>query len=103
MVDTRALLKTFGEGVDSIAQIATDKAVNARRQTVSSFDITRGQLLENITLPATNPIPHSLGRVPKGALLLLSTGGVEVFCTKATVSTVTLTAPSSTTATVWVV
>jgi len=103
MVDTRALLKTFGEGADVIAQIATDKSTNARRQTASTFDIRNGQLIENLSVTDTLDVPHSLGRLPKGAFVLFDEQNAGVSCTKLTTSSVTLTANSQTVCAIWVV
>jgi hypothetical protein len=74
MVDTKPLLKGFGAAVDVAGQIATDKAVNSRRvrSDFSQFDITNGQLVEDATADALGKVPHSLNRVPKGALILMS-------------------------------
>jgi hypothetical protein len=70
MVDTKALLKGFGAASDVAGQIATDKAVNARRlrpKSYAHFDITAGQLL-TFTFPSgttgTERVLHGLGKTP---------------------------------------
>jgi hypothetical protein len=79
MVDTKPLLKGFGAAADVIGQIATDKAVNSRRvrSDFQQFDITDGQLIVGADL--ANPahptyIEHKLGRVPNGAIVVLTLG-----------------------------
>jgi hypothetical protein len=85
VVDPKPLLKGFGAAADVAGQIATDKAINSRRQSKGStsedarieglgggVDITDGQLIENHDLSAGTPyiVPHNLGRVPVGAIVL---------------------------------
>jgi hypothetical protein len=110
MVDTKPLLKGFGAAADVIGQIATDKAVNSRRQSSESsrlsylaavaaaaptpYDISQGQLLEDYDLGPSNPatVPHSLGRLPMGAIVLKSdaSGSQIVDCIGATENDVTI-------------
>jgi hypothetical protein len=79
-VSSSNLLKTFGAGTDVIGQLATDKSLRRKSTgTVRGFDITSGQLVEQVELvgtgdPATAPsqIKHTLARVPQGALVLRS-------------------------------
>ena len=92
MVDTRALLKTFGEGADVLAQIATDKSTNARRQTASTFDIRNGELIEGISANpnGTTVIPHGRGANAKGAIILVATRD-EFWVSRATTSQIEVT------------
>jgi len=80
MVDTKPLLKGFGALADVAGQIATDKAVNSRRtrSNFSQFDITQGQLLENVTTDENAKVTHALGRKPKGAIILFSSAPLTV-------------------------
>jgi hypothetical protein len=79
VVDTNALLKTLGAGADVIGQIATDKAVNARRAAPNpTFDITKGVFLE-VALETGNVwYPHTLTRTPVGAVTLKSVEGISI-------------------------
>jgi hypothetical protein len=96
MVDTKPLLKGFGAGADVVGQIATDKAVNARRQTNISSEIalsasatafdnseytsalrasdsnpTNGELALSIeTNVSPKAVEHGLGRIPSGAFII---------------------------------
>lgn len=94
MVDTKPYLKKFGEGTDVSSQIATDKAVNARRLTdltssvvnsaaalaeensaytqglMSTANPSNGILVEVTATPGTPGHPHSLGRVPVGGIIV---------------------------------
>lgn len=103
MVDTKALLKGLGAGVDVVGQIATDKAVNARRRTRLTFDIRNGQLFENLVHGGggVQQFRHGLGRIPKGAQVLKATG--PVYCASTTLNTFDMVADSQTTFSVWVV
>jgi hypothetical protein len=92
MVDTKPLLKGFGAAVDVAGQIATDKAVNSRRirSDFSQFDITKGQLIENIsTINGRTEVPHKLGRKAIGAMIVRAldpatpSGAGEIFCESA--------------------
>lgn len=80
MVDTRPLFKGFGTAADVVRQIATDKAVNSRRirSRFPKFDPTQGELLHNVTTSATGTLPHSLGRVPNGAVALHCASGPTI-------------------------
>ncbi len=74
MVDeTKALLKVFGEGVDALTQIATDKAINTRRQTASTFNMSNGSLLEEQKIKAGAAKPqrfsHGLRRKPRAVFV----------------------------------
>lgn len=53
MVDTKALFKTFGQGVNAAQQIATDKAVNARRRRPASVD--KDLIVEKFTSLLSEP------------------------------------------------
>ncbi len=106
MVDTKALLKGFGAGADVFGQIATDKAINSRRRTSSTFDISDGVLMEDIALGPDNPatVKHTLGRVPVGALVLkhdATTGDVD--CVGTSLETILIRQTGGVTATLWVV
>jgi hypothetical protein len=83
MVDTKPLLKGFGAAADVIGQIATDKAVNSRRvrSDFQQFDITDGQLIEDVTTDTDKLIYHGLKRSPKGAVVLKSDQAVVVIGT----------------------
>ena len=103
MVDPKPLLKLFGEGASVVTQIATDTSTNARRQTSSSFDPTIGQLIEDYMVGTDGVVPHSLGRLPKGAIVLRSYPEGNVTCSGFTVSEVFLSLSAATTVTLWVV
>ena len=108
MVDPKPLLKGFGAAVDVAGQIATDKAINGRRQTSVSSQIERdeeaslsdnlsdGELIENYALAdGTNQttVPHSLGRVPRGAVVMLadySDQDIAIRCIAVSASNVTI-------------
>lgn len=105
MVDTKPLLKGFGAAADVFGQIATDKAVNSRRQR-SSFlqtDITNGQLIEDYTLTAENQgvISHGLNRVPSGAIVIKQNIGNAIYCSGTTQDTLQMSETSGI-VTVWV-
>lgn len=110
MVDTKPLLKGFGAAADVVGQIATDKAVNSRRvrSNFLQFDITQGQLIEDGVVPVVTPpvtkveVPHRLGRVPVGAIVLKSSD-FNIHITEATERTVTVDSPPGTVFTIWVV
>ena len=107
MVDTKPLLKGFGAAADVVGQIATDKAVNSRRvrSNFLQFDITQGQLIEDGVVPTGETevaVPHLLGRVPAGALVLKSSD-FNIHITEATERTVTVDSPAGTVFTIWVV
>lgn len=89
-------LKTFGAGVDVAGQIATDKALR-RKTTNSEFDTTVAEIngrieeipddeianlygeLHNVTKAGGAELfPHTLGRVPSGAIIMQS--DILVFC-----------------------
>jgi len=79
MVDTKALMKTFGAGANVIGQIATDKAVNARRRTVSSFDFSQGTFLDPGPCEAGQFwVDSGLGRNATGGFVVRGQPGVEV-------------------------
>lgn len=116
MVDPKPLFKTFGSGADVVGQIATDKAVNARRLTDASsslFDITQGQLIEDHLLSSSGTgfvageILHDLGRVPTGVIVLKQDlpqgGGSAVYCEATALDKVTMSADTGITVTVWIV
>jgi hypothetical protein len=102
MVDTKPLLKGFGALTNVASQIATDKAVNSRRTRsgFSQFDITQGQLLENVKTDDQSRIAHSLGKKPKGAIILFSAAPLSVVTLSDT--HLTFDAPNVS-ATLWVV
>ena len=85
MVDPKPLLKAFGAGADVIGQIATDKAINGRRQKSSTFvfDITDGVLLEIALKNGAAWYPVEMSRVPAGAVILKSPSGQKVNVTDA--------------------
>lgn len=97
------LLKGFGAGADVFRQLATDKALRRKSTgTFSGFDITDGELLEDLRLTPSNveEFPHNLRRVPVGAFILK---GAEVaVCTAVTASTITIKGSVDTLVTVWV-
>jgi hypothetical protein len=113
MVDTKPLLKGFGATADVATQIATDKAINSRRQSAESsrlsflatsaaaepapYDISQGELIEDYDLGGSNPavVPHSLGYLPRGALVLKSDtpGSDSIDCVGATEDDVTIRNP----------
>lgn len=100
--DPKPLLKGLGSAANVAGQIATDKAINGRRvrSDFSQFDMTQGQLLENVVLDTTQSASHGLKRVPKGAIVLKSSPpGLAVAST--TSSTITFTAAGTVTA--WVI
>jgi hypothetical protein len=99
--DPTPLLKGFGAAADVIGQIATDKAINGRRNSKGStkadgdlailrgdfvrseqdeaeraeilrggVDITDGQLIEDHIMGGSYQVPHELGRVPVGAIVI---------------------------------
>jgi hypothetical protein len=101
------LLKGFGIGADVIGQLATDKALRRKSTgTVRGFDITDGELLENISVPDSGggeAFAHSLNRVPEGAYQLVSQPGL-IGCLSVSATHVVLRAyHGASTATVWVV
>ena len=117
MVDPKPLLKMFGSGVDAIAQIATDKAVNARRQTSTTsginaanarraggVNISEGELIVDVALEIgnENEVPHSLGREAFGALVIKNSNAFVAVCVGTSASSVTMDAVGSTTVTLWV-
>jgi hypothetical protein len=71
MADTRPLLKGFGALADVAGQIATDKAVNSRRQRPSNIDIASGVAVPVTLRSGIQWYPHGLGRTPVGALVML--------------------------------
>jgi hypothetical protein len=102
--DPKPLLKGFGAAADVAGQIATDKAVNSRRtrSDFSQYDITKGQLLTDLTLETGEDIfPHSLGRVPTGAFVLKA--GDSAVCVSTTLDTVSIKGTAADIVTVWVV
>lgn len=117
MVDPRPLLKGFGAAADVAGQIATDKAINGRRQSKGatasdaavqglrgSVDITDGQLIENHDLSSGTPtvVPHSLGRVPVGAIVLKQNVGTAAeFCVSCSIDSVVMSS-SVVTVSLWV-
>ena len=103
MVDTKPLLKGLGAGANVFAQIATDKAVNARRRTSSTFDLTDGQIISDIDVSVAMDVPHSLNRVPAGIVVLKSSPASQVSCTATTLKTVQIVATPPAIVTVWVV
>lgn len=103
MVNTKPLLKTFGAGANVFGQIATDKAVNARRQAFPSFDIADGELVEDVEVPGLALVPHTLGRVPAGALVLKASGLGEILCVETSESDVTMASNGTHTVTIWIV
>jgi len=107
VVDTKALLKGFGAAADVAGQIATDKAVNSRRQSKvataadataalaaqalagrsdalrGEFNINDGQALAGIVLndgSGEQDVPHDLGRIPFGAIVLQSNTSNVITC-----------------------
>lgn len=108
MVDTKALLKTFGQGVNAAQQIATDKAVNARRRrpaSYSRFDITDGQLVISVIPQTGTPysVNHQLGRTP--TVVFMGQPAPNVVIGQPTASTVPVVSGGSPgdTITLWVV
>ena len=101
------LLKTFGAGAAVAQQLATDKALR-RKSTgvIRGFDMADGELIKDASLGATSPteVPHNLGRVPEGAVVLKVSDLWEVACTATSLSSVTIrhSAPDIT-VTLWVV
>lgn len=90
MVDTKPLLKGFGAAAGVARQIATDKAVNSRRvrSDFTQFDITGGQLIEDYQLNPVDPgsptkVPHKLGRVPAGAIIMKLASAGYAHCSAA--------------------
>jgi hypothetical protein len=100
MVDTKPLLMGFGATADVATQIATDKAINSRRQSAESsrlsflatraaaeagepepYDISQGELIEGTLDPASpTTFTHSLGRTPNGAIVLVVGGTQHAYC-----------------------
>jgi len=112
VVDTKPLLKGFGAAADVARQIATDKAVNSRRTRSNTFDIAQGQLIEEYELTGSAEhaqltyVPHSLGRVPKGVLVLKNNSSsftTSCDCVDATIDTVKMRSQAFITVTLWVV
>ena len=110
MVDPTPLLKGFGAAANVASQIATDKAINGRRQSKGEtaadadqqiaggfaaqdaaeaaelqggVEIQNGQLIKNHNM-ATAPagrVPHSLGRIPNGGFAIFgSVGSSAILC-----------------------
>lgn len=107
LADTRPLLKSFGKAVSVATEIATDKAVNARRLRQGSFprfDLTDGQMI-TFTFPAatsgTEQVPHGLGRVPTAVFIAEPNPGVA--CTAKNAQAITLTGAASNSVSLWVV
>lgn len=124
---TRPLLKAFGDLALNAAEVATDNAINERRDSrvttalnaasaiaesldgirrdelAGGLDITDGQLLSDVdlgalTVPGT--IDHTLGRVPVGAIIVKSDSDNR-YCQGVTATTVVMNAASGT-VTVWI-
>ena len=106
------LLKTFGKGAtDVVLQLATDKALRRKTTgTVRGFDITSGQLVEEVTLPGlgsppagtTHHIKHTLARVPQGALVLRSDAD-DVRCSGVSLNHVVIEGTFGAIVTLWIV
>jgi hypothetical protein len=105
----------FGAAADVATQIATEKSINPRRQSAESsrltqqsaslagsFDITDGELIEDVVVAGLVAVPHNLGRVPTGAFVILASGIEAVVCLVTTASEVTLGASGTVTVTIWV-
>lgn len=97
------LLKGFGLGADVIGQLATDKAMR-RKSTgvIRGFDITDGELIEDVLVTVAMDIPHTLNRVPAGVIVMKSSPASQVSCTATTSSTVQVVATPPATVTIWV-
>jgi len=110
VVDTKPLLKGFGATADVAGQIATDKAVNSRRQSKGAtaagaaaqiaaglteqsaeeagirqggVNIQDGELIRDHNMASGTPsrVPHNLGRVPFGALAIYtSSSSTAILC-----------------------
>ena len=98
------MLKGFGIGADVVGQLATDKALRRKSTgTVRGFDITDGELVEDVSvINGDTPVPHSLSRVPTGALVMKQTGTADVVCTSVSAQGVVLSANAVSIVTVWV-
>jgi hypothetical protein len=104
MVDTKPLLKGFGAAVDVAGQIATDKAVNSRRVRPNTFDVTRGTILVTPLTNGTAEYKHDLGRVPVGAMTMISPEASEFRILSTSVQSITIWASGAIAdVTLWVV
>lgn len=107
MAETRPLLKSFGNAVSVATQIATDKAVNARRLRQGSyprFDLTDGQMISFVFPEATTgteQVPHGLGRTPTAVFIAEPNPGVV--CTAKNAQSITLTGAGGNSVSIWVV
>lgn len=101
MVNPVPILKSFGAAAKAVAGASVDSANRARTE----FDITDGELVQNITVTAAGggTGQHRLGRNPVGAAVLLTTPHTFVSVVSVTNTTITLEADSDTTVSVWVV
>jgi CobQ-like glutamine amidotransferase family enzyme len=122
LLSSSNLLKTFGVGVDVAQQLATDKALRRKATGSTAAVVTdaitgevaglqdvvsalQGQVVEGITIiDGDTVVPHTLGRVPAGAIVILfddTTG--TIMCSATAIDNVTISSSAEGTATVWIV
>lgn len=115
------LLKTFGVGVDVAQQLATDKALRRKTTGTTAASVTdaiTGEVtslqgavanlqgeVKSVTLTVSpEAVSHTLGRVPAGAIVLLTDTAEDFAITDVTDTEVEVTSASGTaTITLWIV
>jgi hypothetical protein len=123
LLSSSNLLKTFGVGVDVAQQLATDKALRRKPSAADVADVTnevtgdvtslqdavaelQGQVVTGVAIGTpTTDVPHTLGRIPAGAIVILFDGGTggETHCSEVTIDKVVIASSWVGTATVWIV
>lgn len=94
------ILKLFGVGKDLVtSQMSQERGTQSVNTTISD-----GQLIENVDLTTTaTTVPHALGRVPKGYIVVGSSDIAAVYHeTPHARASISLRASATTTVSLWV-
>jgi hypothetical protein len=123
LLSSSNLLRTFGKDANVSQQFATDKALRRKASAADVADVAnevtgdvtslqdavtelQGQVVTGVACIDGNvDVPHTLGRIPAGAIVILFDGGTggETHCSEVTIDKVVIASSWVGTATVWIV